>query len=626
MNFYFGHINSLSNDQASLFQAEWLNKTIFSQNSDCISTHIEEGFSLTLINDPKKTCPFQSQEIYISDDFVCATDCRLFNKAELATQLDINPDSDHEEFFVSAYLKWGEEFPNKFNGKFSFIIWDRNHKYLLAGLDHLGYGNFAYSQVAEDCYFSSDLEILLDQPKVDKSINMKRFYQCFHYSNNTAEQSYFQHCHYCPASHVIKISKTETRTIDYWKLLDNNFSQKNKTQPEYTEEFISILQAAMDQELDENQKLGLMLSGGYDSNLLAAVLANKKIFRKNLICYSYVFDKFKSCDESQYIKSTLQQLNLSGKLINCDDKTILSDLATRHVPKEVINLDSYSSLPETIYKKARQDRLDVLISGLNGDDIFGGVRYMYADLLIQKQYLTIIKKMLGTNSFFKQAHKLLQFGIRPILPQSVKSVYRTFVKTKGSNGAFNISSDQVNCIESQSALKRCKLFHHQKLLKLIYFRSMPETLYYLRKNLYLRYNLQLLLPYYTKQMLEYMWQLPVQHLEEQGKFRGVQISSLRKFNLQHILNRKSKTSFHPLIEQGIIENKHRILQIVESSKLIESTMVDKNVIQNLVTEIGKSQKSWPIRIFILVELWWRLLNQNETNKTNTGYSQMNINI
>ena len=620
MNFYFGHIHTLSRDQARQHQIEWLNKTIFPEYKDCISTHVEDGFSLTLVNDPKDICPYQSNSILVNDDFVCTTDCRLFNKVELATELDIDPKSQNEVFFVSAFLKWGREFPNKFDGRFSFVIWDRNHKSLLAGLDHLGYGSFSYSHVNHDTYFSSDLATLLDQPNVDKSINMKRFYQCFRYSNNTPEQTSFQHCYYCPPSHVLKIDNRQFETIDYWKLIEKKHPGENQTEFEYTQEFISLLQSAIGKEIKDNEKTGLMLSGGYDSSLLAAVLAENQHWKRNLTCYSYVFEKFKSCDESTFISKTLDQLKLQGKLTNADDKSFLSDTKSHFVTKDVINMDAYNPILESIYSKARQDQKTVLITGLNGDDLFAGVRYMFADLLKKREYGTIIIAIINSNNITTQLGKFLNFGIRPLLPDWVKYVYRRFFNPDRADHEFNIDLEDINTVEEEKSILQCGLFQQQKLLKLVYYRNLPESLHFLRKRLYLKFGIAYLMPYYTKEMIEFMWTLPLNFLEKKGVFRGIQISALNCFHLKHITERLEidKTSFVELVEYGVKNNRDEIKKMVHSSLLTKNDLISEDKIGALLTYINQKKNAFPITYFIMVELWFEKLS-NSQNSFNHEY-------
>ena len=612
MNFFFGQTHSLSTEVAHHEQTQWLNKTIFSDYKDCVSTHVEDGFSLTLINDPKHLCAYQSKSIYVDEKFVCATDCQLFNKNKLATKLKLNIEAANEEFFIAAFLKWGKEFPDHFDGKFSFIIWNRTDKTLLAGIDALGYGNFSYSDVNKDFYFSTDIDILLNQPKIDKSINLKRFYQClFNTNNNSPEQTYFRHCYYCPASHVVELSNGKIKAADYWKLNERQHLTNNHNLNKNSTIFNSILEQAIEKEIPTNSKAGLMLSGGYDSSLLAALLSKNGQRKQGLTCYSYYFSLFKSCDESKYTSQTLEQFKLVGKFINCDTKIALAQINNHHICLGTIHLDSFYGLPQSIYQQANNDQCSILISGLNGDDLFSGTRLMYADLLKQKKYRTILKKFFNNSSISKECLKLINLGIRPLLPSKLKYLYRIFIKSHTKNlNPYGINPNSINKIDSQPMLLKCRLFHCQNLLKLVYFRNMPEEIYSYRRHLYLDFNLILCLPYYNKSLIEFMWSLPKEFLQVNGNIRGLQWNSLSLEGLSHIVKRKHKTTFVELIDAGLLKNQKYIEEIANRSLLLKHKIISNIALKKLTDNIGKDHISRNLTLFCLLELWLKK-NENE---------------
>ncbi len=57
--------------------------------------------------------------------------------------------------------------------------------------------------------------------------------------------------------------------------------------------------------------VGISLSGGHDSTLIAASTArqlpNSKIQQSQLMSFSYVFEKLKECDERKYIEPVVEQ-------------------------------------------------------------------------------------------------------------------------------------------------------------------------------------------------------------------------------------------------------------------------------------------------------------------------------
>ena len=324
MNFFFGQIGPYSAADLNQDLNTWLAATIFNGLDNHLSLHCEDGFSLALISDPKDVCPSQSRKIHVESEFVCACDCILYNKRELTSQLGITPQSSNEQVIITSFKKWGKLFADKFDGKFSFVLWDRFNSKLLGGRDALGYANFCYSQNRHSLYFSSDLATLLDQPQVEKSVNQKRFYQCLRYANNPPQQTYFEHCRYCPPSHIVEFSDVIT-VMDYWRLNEKKLAQGEPDVTENCKKFTALLADPIEHEHNAATSLGLMLSGGFDSSLLAAVVAGNDSWKQSLTCYSYTFDRHQSCDESQYINQTVNTFNLNSKRINGDGLYVFSD-------------------------------------------------------------------------------------------------------------------------------------------------------------------------------------------------------------------------------------------------------------------------------------------------------------
>ena len=600
----------------------WLNKTIFRDLKDKLSLHTEAGFSLMLINDPKDLCAYQSSKIFIDADFVCASDCILYNKKSLADQLAISVQSSNEEFIISSFKKWGKLFADKFEGKFSFALWDRRNKKLIGGRDALGYGNFCYSQTEDSLFFASDLATLLDQPQVNKAVNQKRFYQCFRYANNTAQQTYFKHCHYCPPSHIFEFNDVIT-TTDYWCLEKKELPATVMDEQTNCRKFISLLSQAIENEHDKKHSLGLMLSGGFDSSLLAAVMAGNNSWQEILTCYSYIFKVHKSCDESKIIKQTVEKLKLDSVQINADELYPFSELPDRTIFKDIVNLDGYAALPESIFEIAGRDSKTILILGHFGDDLFGGNQHKFADLISSHDFKSILRMIFKSGKPLNALSEFLNFGIRPLLPKPVKKFYRTLVKPKNENNIFGIADDQINTIDVEFKRYSNELFHRQNLLKLIYFSNTAEGIYYYRKHLYLGHGLKYVMPYYSKAMIEFFWNLPINQLNKPNKYRWLQRQSLTMVDLMEIANRTNKTEFMDLFATGINKKRKQITQIIENSKLSEKMALPENLMNKLEkSDHLTTDETVAINQYLLAALWWQAIN--DSNESFNQPNQINI--
>ena len=580
--------------------------------------HNEAGFSLILVSDPRNLYPNQSSKIHIDDEYICACDGILYNKNDLIAQLGIPATSGNERIIVSSFKKWGKLFADKFDGKFSYVIWDRENKKLSAARDALGYGNFCYSQNNDAFFFSSDLACLLDQPQIDKSVNRKRFYQCFRYSNNSPDQTYFEHCHYCPPSHVLEFSNVIS-TTDYWQLGKKPLPTSDADELSNCKKYISLINDAITKESSEKPDYGLMLSGGFDSNLLAAIIARNSTWKHSLTCYSYIFDEHKSCDESRIINKTVEKLDLDSLKINADAHNVFADLSERTVFKDFVNLDGYAALPELIFKQAKKETTSLLVLGHFGDDLFGGNRYIFADLISTRDFKSIYNLVVGSDNKILSLRELINFGIRPLLPVSLKALYRKINKPKNEGNYFAIRDNQINNIDEELKFSDAKTFHQQNLLKLIYYTNTSEGIYYYRKHLYLEHGLNYVMPYYSKCMIEFFWNLPIIQLNKPDNYRWLQQQSLRLLGMHDIADSNNKAEFTELFSTGITKHRKRIIQLIKNCKLKDEIDFPEKLMKKLETNAPiESFQAGVICQYVLTAIWWQAIHQ-----VNESFNQPN---
>ena len=93
-------------------------------------------------------------------------------KQELKPVYDFKTESD-TEVLLAAYIHWGRKCLEKFNGMFSFAIWDSREKKLFAARDRFGVKPLYYSFDGNSFYFASEIKTLqagLDRKKPNKKV------------------------------------------------------------------------------------------------------------------------------------------------------------------------------------------------------------------------------------------------------------------------------------------------------------------------------------------------------------------------------------------------------------------------------------------------------------------------
>ena len=203
----------------------------------------------------------------------------IYNYRELREQLRAR---GHEfvsggdtEVILKAYREWGEDCPQHLHGMFAFALWDGARQRLFAARDRFGIKPFYYAQGDGWLRFASNTQALLASPGVDTAIDPVGLH--FQYSLHAV----------VPAPHTILrgIRKLEpahcmTVTLDgaidtrrYWDL-DARRDAEPRSEDQWVELIHERLLAAVRKRNDvADVPVGVLLSGGLDSSLLVALLA-----------------------------------------------------------------------------------------------------------------------------------------------------------------------------------------------------------------------------------------------------------------------------------------------------------------------------------------------------------------
>ena len=83
------------------------------------------------------------------------------------------------EVVLKAYIQWGSKIISKFNGIFSFAIWDEDKKELFLARDHFGIKPLYYTIIDNDIIFASEIKAILKYPKVKLELDSQGISELF---------------------------------------------------------------------------------------------------------------------------------------------------------------------------------------------------------------------------------------------------------------------------------------------------------------------------------------------------------------------------------------------------------------------------------------------------------------
>ncbi len=333
--------------------------------------------------------------------------------------------SSDTEVICAAYLEYGAECLKRFNGMYAFVIYDTLKNELFGARDRFGKKPFYYAHEHGTFEFASQpSQISIDR---DLSVDEDAISQYLIWGYVPEPQSIWQNVKQLPAANYFtyNLKSDKLKITEYWTL---DYGWKNKFTGSYEEakEALELIIAdAVKIRMNADVPLGVFLSGGIDSSLVAA-LATKEI--DHVKTFSIKFNE-KGFDESAYANQVAKHLGTDHHTIECnyDDGIQLIENFNRYYDEPFA--DS-SAIPTMLLSKSTRAHVTVALSGDAGDEAFLGYhRYkwikqvsglFYAPHAVRKAFAGLI------NQSPSYRHKLIAMGI------SMEDVEKLYVKMFGN--------------------------------------------------------------------------------------------------------------------------------------------------------------------------------------------------
>jgi asparagine synthase (glutamine-hydrolysing) len=301
----------------------------------------------------------------------------IYNYPDLREQLrarGYNFFSDGDsEVILKAYAEWGEDCPQHLQGMFAFAVWDINRQQLFLARDRLGIKPLYYSITPQGLRFASSSQALLSAGDVDTSIDPVALHH--HLSLHAvvpAPRTLLRGLRkLAPAHSLTFYADGNKKPRRYWRL-DTRPPAVLRSEWEWIEAIHEALLDAVEKRRSiADVPVGILLSGGLDSSLLVALLA--EVGGGDLFTFSVGFE---------------DQPEEKGHEFEYSDR-VAELYGTRHHRFTIPNQEVLARLPEAIDNMAEpmvgQDavafyllgervsqQVKVVQSGQGADEVFGG--------------------------------------------------------------------------------------------------------------------------------------------------------------------------------------------------------------------------------------------------------------
>lgn len=294
------------------------------------------------------------------------------------------------EVLVHLYEEFGLDFVQQISGMFAIAIWDTRKKTLVLIRDRMGKKPLWYSLKPDGTLlFASEVKALI-AAGVTTTLRKEAISEVMQFGYVNAPRSVYNEINQLPPATMGIWKDGSWKTSQYWAL---NFSiEKKVSYTDALEQTKVLIRQAVERRLISERPLGSFLSGGFDSTVVTAYMA--QLMPNKVKTFSIGFSDPRY-DESAHARAVAKYLGTEHveEKLSPDPALLLQQLAST---LDQPFADS-SIIPTFMLAKFASQEVVVALGGDGGDEVFGGYdRYLAAPVMQRWNLLLKLASPLGT--------------------------------------------------------------------------------------------------------------------------------------------------------------------------------------------------------------------------------------
>ncbi len=285
--------------------------------------------------------------------------------------------TDHSdtEVLVHGYEQWGEKLLDRLRGMFGLAILDLRQRTLFLARDRFGEKPLYYRADSQGIAFASELKALRHLPEVDSSPDHAALVDYVSHGFIPAPRTVLDGIRKLPAAHAMTVSldrPDESTPRRYWSVRYEVDTQQDEAQ--WREQFQEELERSIRLRLISDVPLGVFLSGGLDSTIVAAGVSRSVSEPVRSFSIGFSDPRF---DELPWAQQAADRFGLRHRTRVLTPGDLLAEIDTIADTFDEPFADS-SAVPTYLVAKLARENVTVALSGDGGDELLAGyARYRW---------------------------------------------------------------------------------------------------------------------------------------------------------------------------------------------------------------------------------------------------------
>ena len=451
------------------------------------------------------------------------------------------------EVVLQLYLRYGDAFLEKLNGMYGLAIWDERQRRLLLARDRIGIKPLYYYHDHEKLVYGSEIKSILAHPGVRAELEPAHLGLYLKYGFTPVPYTLFKGIHKLPPAHLLVTTDRHFEVRPYW---DVSYRDKFTGSAErIAEELYDLLVSSVRYRMIADVPLGAFLSGGVDSSSIVHMM--RDVGTTDINTYNIGYGaRYAEHDESAEARAVARHYGTRHHeiLVEPDVQSLFPQLI-RHMDEPIA--DSSFVVTYLVSKLARES-VKVILSGVGGDEIFGGYR-RYQQVALNRLWHSIpasirhycITPLLEALPADRN-HRLLNYfrlakGFACAAELPAERHYEQMISIVSGIECKPLAAGAGPQDPYAGLLANCDAEH--LLDRIMYFdlkTSLPEQLLLLTDKMSMACSLEVRVPYLDYRVVEFAARIPVDLKVRGRQQRYIQKRSFQNRLPDEVLNRRKR--------------------------------------------------------------------------------------
>lgn len=306
----------------------------------------------------------------------------IYNFREIRTELaaagDVFRSESDTEVILAAYRRWGRDCLRRFRGMFALALWDADRETLVLIRDRFGVKPLYYRIADGELRFASEIRGLLAGAATRRAVDLDSAAEFLRFGYVSAPKSMFADVAAVPPGCVLTVDRHLRPVVDgYWSASglfegpDTDALRQDLAslgEAPILDRLEDALTEAFALRMVSDVPVGLFLSGGIDSTIVATLLARRLDIRPKTYTIGYADSGF---NEIPYARAIAEELGTEHTELEVHEALAL-EVCERLLETADEPIGDSSIIPTHIVCELARRTVKVALSADGADELLGG--------------------------------------------------------------------------------------------------------------------------------------------------------------------------------------------------------------------------------------------------------------